>query len=344
MKAMRLESHGGPDVLRYTDVPDPEPGPGDVVVAVEACALNNLDVVQRNGWFCVKGFQFPHIAGMDVAGTVAAVGSDVDSVSVGTRVVVDPSMVGVSAGSRYEGKDDLFGELGIIGANLDGGYAEYCLAPASHVFEIPDHITAEHAATFPTIFMTAGHAIFEVGHLTAGETILINAAGSGVSVAAIQMAVRTGATVLATAGSEFKLDNATRLGAAHVANNRSTDIEAWVREVTDGRGVDIVLEHVGPALFAPSFMSLAVGGRLVCCGNTTGNEADLPSLEFLFHNEVKILGSGPYRPEEFAPRWKMFCDGDFENVVDRVYGLESAGEAQAALEQSAVFGKVVLKP
>ena len=344
MKAINYTTHGGPDVLTYADVADPEPGPADVVVAVEACGVNRLDIVQRNGWFTLPGFEFPHVAGMDVTGTVAEVGSAVTSVAVGDRVVVDPSLAGVADDSKLAGMGDLHGALGIVGATVAGGYAERCLAPATHVYRVPDHITVEQAATFPTTFLTAAHALFEVAGLSAGETVLIHAAGSGVSVAAIQLARAAGATVLATAGSQAKLDRAAELGVAHGCNNRTTDVAAWVREVTDGRGADVVFDHVGAALFEASVMSLAIGGRLVCCGNTSGDTAAIPSLGFLYHSDAKILGSGPYRPEEFGRVWNTFCEHGFPAIVDAEFALADAAGAHARLEAGDVFGKIVLKP
>ncbi|MDW3213985.1 MAG: zinc-binding dehydrogenase [Ilumatobacteraceae bacterium] len=344
MKAVRYERPGGPEVLEYVEVPDPEPGPVDVVVDVAAAALNRLDVIQRNGWFQMDGFRLPHIAGMDVAGTVAAVGSEVTDVAVGDRVVVDPSLAGVDDRSKLGGMGDLFGELGIIGANVDGGYAERCLVPASHVYAIPDGMTFEHAATFPTCFLTAAHALFDVGDLTAGETVLIHAAGSGVSTAAIQLAVAAGATVYATAGTDDKCARALELGAAATLNNRTGDVAAWARELTAGAGVNMVFDHVGTALFGPSLFALGVHGRLVNCGNSSGDEATIPSLGYLFHSGIKILGSDPYRPEEFGPVWQRFCDGDFQVVVDSVFPLEAAADAQHKLLSNDVFGKIILRP
>ncbi len=344
MKAITYRSHGGPDVLEFGDVADPQPGPVDVIVRVEAAALNRLDVVQRNGWYTLPGFALPHIAGMDVAGTIIEVGEAVTAVNVGDRVVVDPSLAGVEHRSKLAGMGDLYGELGVIGATVAGGYAERCLAPASHVFAVPDAMAIEHAATFPTCFLTASHAMFTVGGLRTGETVLVHAAGSGVSVAAIQLAVAAGATVLATAGSTDKLERATSLGAHHVLNNRTGDVTAWAREVTDGRGVDVIVEHVGSALFAASVLSLAIGGRLVSCGNTSGDEAVIPSLGFLFHSGAKILGSDAYRPEEFGPTWEVFCASDFARTVDTEFALADAAEAQRRLEVGDVFGKIVLRP
>ncbi len=184
----------------------------------------------------MPGFAYPHIAGMDMAGTVIDewAADVVRSVAVGDRVVVDPSLAGVAGGSKLAGRGDLYGELGIIGATVDGGYAELCLVPASHVYPVPDDMPLEHAATFPTCYLTAAHALFDVGRLEAGETVMIHAAGSGVSVAAIQLAKHAGATVLATAGSDDKLDRAAPLGADHVCNNRTDDVTGFARGVTHG--------------------------------------------------------------------------------------------------------------
>ena len=344
MKAMLYRQTGGPEVFEYTDVADPDPGPADVIVDVAATSLNRLDVVQRNGWFQMPGFAYPHIAGMDVAGTVSAVGAAVTDVRVGDRVVVDPSLAGVSDDSKLAGRGDLFGELGIIGANVDGGYAERCLAPASHVYTLPDDMAFEHAATFPTAYLTAAHALFDVGDLQAGETVMIHAAGSGVSTAAIQLAKRAGATVLATAGTDDKCERALTLGADHVANNRTADVAGFAREVTQGAGVNMVFDHVGTALFGPSLFGLGVHGRLVNCGNSSGDEATIPSLGHLFHSGIQILGSDPYRPEEFGPVWDTFCSGDFEVVIDSEFELADAAAAQEKMLTSDFFGKIVLRP
>ena len=174
--------------------------------------------------------------------------------------------------------------------------------------------------------------------------MLIHAAGSGVSVAAMQLAISAGATVLATAGSEAKLERASAIGAHHVLNNRTGDVTAWARDVTGGRGVDVVFDHVGAALFAPSILALAVGGRLVCCGNTSGDEAIIPSLGFLFHSGIRILGSDAYRPEEFGPAWDIFCAARFPDMIDERFALADAAAAQQRLEAGDVFGKVVLRP
>ena len=344
MKAVFYENPGGAEVLTYGDVPDPEPMAGDVVVAVEAAALNRLDVIQRNGWFQMPGFTLPHIAGMDVAGRVVETGNAVEGVAVGDRVVVDPSMSGVAENCRYAGMGDIYGELGIIGATLDGGYAELCLAPASHVYRVPDEMSIEHAAVFPTCWMTASHALFDVGELEAGETLLLHAAGSGVSTAAIQLANAAGATVLATAGTDEKCEKAAEIGAHRTLNNRTGDLVAWVMEATQGKGANLVFDHVGPALWEASVFSLAVRGRIVNCGGTTGDTVSIPSLGHFYHSGLQIRGSDPYRPEEFGPAWKHFCENDFHAAVDSVFPLEEAAAAQEKMLASDFFGKILLKP
>jgi NADPH:quinone reductase-like Zn-dependent oxidoreductase len=344
MKAVLYHRPGGPEVLEYVDVADPEPGPADVVVRVEACALNRLDLLQRGGWYQMPGFTYPHIAGMDIAGTVAAVGSDVTTVHVGDRVVLDPSLSGVAEGSKLAGRGDLFGELAVLGATVDGGYAELCLAPASHAYPVPDDLPIDHAATFPTCWVTAGHALFDVGKLHDGETVLIHAAGAGVSVAAIHLAKHAGATVLATAGSDLKCARALELGADHVLNNRTGDVTAWAREITAGKGVDMVLDHVGTALFGASLFAIGVHGRLVNCGNSSGDQATIPSLGHVFHSGISIIGSDPYRPEEFGPLWATFCKERFEVAIDSEFPLAEAGAAQDKLASNDFFGKIVLRP
>jgi NADPH:quinone reductase-like Zn-dependent oxidoreductase len=344
LKAVLYNETGGPEVLTYSEVTDPEPGAADLVIDVAATALNRLDVVQRNGWFQMPGFTFPHIAGMDIAGTVSELGSEVTQLAIGDRVVVDPSMSGVSASSKFAGMGNVHGELGILGATLDGGYAEKCLVPASHCYLVPEHVSFEQAAAFPTCFLTAGHALFQVGNLGAGESLMIHAAGSGVSVAGIQLAKNAGATVLATAGTDEKCERALALGADHVLNNRTGDVAAWAREVTAGVGVNMVFDHVGTALFGPSLFSLAQKGRLVSCGNSSGDEATIPSLGYLYHTGISIIGSDAYQSDEMGPLWDTFCEGEFKTVIDSTYALVDAAEAQEKMLANDFFGKIVLTP
>ena len=344
MKALLYHRTGGPEVLQYVDVDDPQPGPRDVIVRVSSTALNHLDVVQRSGWFLMEGFTLPHIAGMDIAGVVVEVGAEVSAVRIGERVVVDPSLAEVPSGSKHAGRGELYGDLGVLGATADGGYAELCLVPDTHVHVIPDHVSDHSAAAFPSAWLTAHHAMFDRGGLRAGETIMIHGANSGVSTAAIQLAKAHGATVLATAGTAAKCARALDIGADFVANNRESDITAWAREVTGGVGVDIVFDHVGPALFAASVFALKPRGRLVNCGNTTGDTATIPSLGHLFHMGISIIGSDPYRYSEFAAVWREFVDGEFSTTIDSVFALADGAEAQEKMLRGDFFGKIILEP
>jgi NADPH:quinone reductase-like Zn-dependent oxidoreductase len=343
MRAVVYDHHGGSEVLRYTSVPDPRPGPVDVVVRVSAAALNRLDVVQRFGWFTMPGFNLPHIAGMDVAGVIQEVGSEVDGLAVGDRVVIDPSLAEVPAGSTYANMGDLYGVLGIIGATVDGGYSELCLAPSTHVHRVPDAFSLADAATVPTAYATAWHALVEIGRLQAGETILIHAAASGVSSAAIQLAKSMGAIVLATAGSDEKLAWATELGANHVVNNRVGNVIAFAKDMTNGAGVDIVFDHVGPAQWEPSVFSLKPRGRLVFAGNTTGNDVPI-NLGYAYHMGITFMGSDPYRYEEFGKMLDAVWNGGFRSIIDSQVPLEDAGPAQERMLAFDFMGKILLIP
>jgi NADPH:quinone reductase-like Zn-dependent oxidoreductase len=343
MKAARYSEHGGPEVLRYEDVPDPAPGPADVVVRVGACALNRLDLLQRRGALALPGYRLPHIAGMDVAGEIVALGAEVRGLELGARVVLNPSLTEVRGDSRFRGLDDRYGLLGIIGATVDGGYAELCAAPASHVHRIPERISTDEAACLPTCFVTAWHALFAVGRLEAGETLLLHAAASGVSSAAIQIAKRAGARVLATASTAAKLDYARRLGADHVLVNRDSDVAAWARDLTGGRGVDLVFDHVGPAFWQASLSALRPRGRLITCGSTSGSEAGL-NLAYLYHMGLRILGCDPYRHEEFAQALAQYWQGGYRPMVDSVFPLAEAAAAQRKMEAGEVMGKILLRP
>ncbi len=347
MKALYYDAHGDVDVLRHENVPDPPYGAGDVVVRVRATAVNHLDVIQRAGWFTMPGYTLPHIAGMDLAGEIVAVGAEVDTsragFRVGDRVVADPSLSEVAPNSRFAGRGDLYGDLGILGATEPGGYAELCAMPATHVYPVPDGVTFEEAASLPTVFMTAWHALFEIGGLGAAETVLLHGASSGVSSAAIQLAKHSGAVVLATATSDAKCEWARALGADHVFNNRTGNVTGWAHEVTSGRGVDMVLDHVGPALWEASMYSLRPRGRLVFCGNTTGNEVTL-NLGFGFHMGIQVLGSDPYRYEEFARMLDVYWRGGFRSIVDSVLPLADAGLAHQRMLAGDFMGKIILAP
>jgi NADPH:quinone reductase-like Zn-dependent oxidoreductase len=343
VKAARYSVHGGPEVIRYEEVADPEFGPADVIVKVAACALNHLDVIQRAGLYTLPGYRLPHIAGMDVAGEVVEVGSEASGVLAGDRVLINPSLTNVGGHSRFLGMNDRYGRLGVIGATIDGGYAELCAAPASHVHLIPEEFSYEEAACIPTSYLTAWHALLEVGGLTSGETVLIHAAGGGLSSAGIQLAKKLGAIVLATARSERKLEHARRLGADHLLNHSAADVARWAREITGGRGVDLVFDHVGTALWQASVAALRPRGRLVTCGATTGSAVTL-DLGYVHRMGIRILGSDPYFYEEFQRLLALYWKGGFRPIIDSEFPLAEAGAAHRKMEQAELTGKILLKP
>ena len=279
MKAVRFHQHGGPEVLRYEDAPDPELLPGEVLVRVRACALNYLDVWERRGLERVT-IPMPHISGCDVAGEIVeireAVASAADDVAIRGRVMLQP---GVSCGRCAEclsGRDNQCRYYETLGyRNHPGGYAEYVKVPVQNLIAIPDEIDFVHAAAFPLTFLTAWHMLVTRAQLKRGEDVLVLAAGSGVGQAAIQIAVLHGARVFATAGSNEKLERARLLGAHEVIHHHEQDVAAEVMRLTNRRGVDVVVEHVGVATWARSVRSLARAGRLVTCGATTGPQVGL---------------------------------------------------------------------
>lgn len=343
MKAASYDHHGGPEVLTLTSVADPVPGPGEVVVDVAATGVNRLDLLQRQGPGMLPGYELPHIAGMDLAGTISAVGPDVDGARIGERVVVNPAISCGACAACLAGEDGLCAAPVVIGGSRAGGYAERCAVPATHALVIPDAVELAEAASWPTAYSTAWHALFETGQLSMGETVLVHAASSGVTSAAIQLASRAGATVFVTARREDKLDHARKLGAAAAIDSRAGDVATAVRELTDGRGVDMVFDHVGPALFEPSLRSLRPRGRLVFCGTTTGARVDL-HLPTAYRSGLRLLGAENYTRAEFERMIAYLASAELTSIVDRELPLADAAEAHRLLDSGEVLGKLLLRP
>lgn len=343
MKAVRYTEHGDESVLRCSDVADPEPGPSDVLVAVGAASVNRLDLIQRAGPGLLPGFSLPHIPGMDIAGTIVAVGDAVDDARVGERVVLNPALACGHCLWCERGNDDLCTSMVVVGASADGGYAERCVVPATHALPIADTVDFAEAATWPTAYSTAWHALFASGELRLGETVVIHGASSGVSSAAIQLAARAGATVIATARGDDKLAWAAKLGAHVTINSRTGDIASSVRDATDGRGADLVIDHVGPALFDASLQSLRPRGRLVFFGTTTGARVDL-LLPAVYRTGLRLIGSENYSGAEYATMIAHLSSAPLPSIIDRELPLDAAAEAHRLLGAGEVLGKVVLRP
>ena len=324
----------------YEDAPDPATPAGGVVVRVNACALNHLDLWQRRGLERVV-IPLPHISGADVAGEIADVGAGVSGWQRGDRVMLQP---GVSCGACamcVAGRDNYCAKYDVLGYQSDGGYAEYVAVPAANLIALPEGIGWTEAAAFPLAFLTAWHMLYGRAGLTADDTVLVLAAGSGVGQAAIQIAHAAGARVIATAGGAEKLARARAVGADEVVDHYADDVVKHVKAWTSGRGVDIVIEHVGIATWERSVRCLARGGRLVTCGATTGHAASL-DLRHLFARQLSLLGSYMGAKQELMRAAELFFTGRSRAVVDRTLPLRDAAEAHRQLEASAQFGKIVL--
>jgi NADPH:quinone reductase-like Zn-dependent oxidoreductase len=269
MKAVVFNQHGGPEVLKYVDVPDPEIAANEVLVRVRACALNHLDLWVRRGLPGIQ-FNFPHIPGSDIAGEVARVGDLVTDVHAGDRVVLSPGLSCGHCQTCAAGAENRCRKYTLFGYQADGGCAEYVKSPVANVIPIPSSMSFEDAAAIPVAFLTAWHMLITRAQVQPGEDVLVLAAGSGVGVAAIQIAKLAGARVITTASTDAKLAKARELGADEGINHTQKDILAEVKRLTGKRGVDVVIEHVGEATWEKSVLSLAQNGRLVTCGATTG--------------------------------------------------------------------------
>jgi NADPH:quinone reductase-like Zn-dependent oxidoreductase len=340
MKAVVIFEHGGPEVLRYTEFPEPSIGPHEVLVRVRACALNHLDLWVRRG-LPGRSVSFPHILGSDISGEVVAVGENVNNARIGDKVLLAP---GISCGQCEQclaGRDNFCKDYVLFGSTVHGGYAEFVKSPSANVIPIPEHLSFEQAAAVPLVFLTAWHMLFDRARLRPAEDVLVIAAGSGVGSAAVQIAKVTGARVIATAGSEPKLAKAKELGADHTLLHVG-EFAREVKRLTKGRGVDVVFEHVGAATWDQSVYSLAPGGRLVTCGATTGFEGKI-NLGYLFARQLSILGSFMGHKSELFSVLALFQRGLLKPVIDTVLSLERAADAHRHLENREQFGKVVLR-
>ncbi len=342
MKAVRFHEHGGPEVLRYEDAPDPQINPTEVLVRVRACALNHLDLFLRKG---IPGWKIPlpKIAGADISGEVVEVGSLVSGVKPGDRVLLQPGLGCGRCQNCLAGDENLCREYRVFGSVEDGGYAELVKAPGRNVLPIPGKLTFDEAAAVPLVFLTAWHMLFNRAKMRAGETVLVIGAGSGVGSAAIQIVKLFHGRVIATAGNDAKLAKAKELGADEVINHSTQDVAAEVKRLTDRRGVDIAFEHVGQATWKHAFGSLTGNGRLVTCGATTGYDVGV-DLRYLFNRHLSVLGSFMGRKDELVAALQFIGQGKLRAVVDKAFPLAEARKAHEHLENREQFGKVLLHP
>jgi NADPH:quinone reductase-like Zn-dependent oxidoreductase len=338
MKAVRLHEFGGPEVLRYEDIPDAEPRKDQVLIRVKACALNHLDIWVRKG---LPGVKLPHILGSDIAGEIVAVGEYVTAFKVGQRVVLAPMHFCNHCAKCVAGLQNECPDFTVLGNAVDGGNCELIAVPAVNVIPIPDGLDFVQAASVPLVFLTAWHMLVGRAGIRPGQTVLVLGAGSGVGIAAIQIAKLFHGRVITTAGDENKLEKARALGADHGIDHYKQKISQEVRKITDKQGVDIVVEHVGAATWDESVKSLKPGGTIVTCGATTGPNVGF-DLRFLFSRQLNLLGSYMGTMGELHEVLRQIFAGRLKPIVDRTFALKDARAAHEYLEASQMFGKVVL--
>ena len=342
MKAVLIHAHGGLEVLRHEETPEPATRPDQALVRVRACALNHLDLWVRGG---IPGARFPLplVLGSDIAGEVVGVGELCTRIKPGMRVLLSPGLSCRQCPACVSGHDNLCARYTLFGTGVNGGNAELVTAPEYAIFPIPDNLAFEAAAAAPLVFLTAWHMLFGRAKLEAGEDVLVLAASSGVGMAAVQIAKLIHCRVIATAGGEAKLAAALDLGADFVIDHYRQDISAEVKRITGRRGVDVVVEHVGAATWPKSMESLAAGGRVVTCGATTGYETAL-DLRYLFSKQQSVLGSYMGTLGALHRVLKFVFRGQLKPVVDRVFPMSEIAEAHRYLENRQQFGKVVVVP
>ena len=340
MRALYITAHGETDKLEFGDRPEPVPGPGEALVVIKAAALNRLDLFVMRG---IPGLtlEMPHIGGADGAGVVAAVGESVTGWSVGDEVVLNPGVWCGACEFCRKGEESLCIRFGLLGEHRAGTFSELVRVPAASLGRKPDHLSWTEAAAFPLVFLTAWRMLVTRARLEAGETVLIHGIGGGVALAAMAIAKRLGATVIATSGSADKLRRARQLGADQVIDYSQADIVKEVRTLTGHRGADVVVETTGAATWMASLKAACKGGRIVTCGATTGPQP-IEEIRLIFWKQLSILGS----TMGSAADWKAMLDAvrrwELRAAVDSVLPLEQGRAAYERLERSDQFGKIVL--
>ncbi len=343
MKAYVQRGHGGPEVCAFEDIDDPIPGPGEVVIRVLAAGLNRLDLLQRTAPL-VRGFRLPHVAGLDVMGVVVAAHPDADAgrAPLGSVVLVDPVTTCRTCRRCRAGQEPYCELLQTVGSTRQGGFAELVAVPADRCWPVPSHLSVAEAAAVPVAYMTAWQALVTVGAVQAGEVVLVNGANAGVSIAVIQLAKRAGTTVIGTVRGVAKAAQVLTVGCDHVVDATDpTTIAGHVRELTDGLGADLVIDHVGPTQFAASVDAMAVEGRMVFCGTTTGTEVNLTLTDVYWWGR-KLLGSGGYRPHEVGDMLEAVNSSRLVPVVADVAPFAELPRLLDRLENGSVVGKLVV--
>ena len=342
MKDIRSHKLGGTENLIYEDIAEPKTAPGEVLINVKAAALNHLDIWVRSG-STGADYNLPRIPGSDVAGVVSEIGSEVKKVKTGDEVILYPANFCGSCDECKLGRQTFCKSYAPCGNRMEGGDAEYIVVPEHNLLPKPENLSFNEAAAFTLVFLTAWHMLISLGKVKEGDKVLVHAAGSGVGSAAIQIAKQFGARVFTTSSSDEKLEKAKEIGADVTINYDTEKFQDVIYRDTDGEGVDIVIEHVGPATWKESMRSLKKGGRLVTCGATTGPIAEL-ELRLIFSRQISIHGSYMGNLSELNDVMRYINSGAFKPIVDSVFELKDAPSAHRHMESRNQFGKIILNP
>jgi len=342
MQAVVIHEHGGIEKLKIEKVADPQPGEDEVLLEVKACALNHLDIWTRRGIPGQK-FPLPLIPGSDIAGVVKVTGSAVKGIRAGDRVVVQPGLSCGRCAACLAGTDNLCRSYGIIGETRNGGCAQLVVVPSINIIPLREGLSFDEAAAVPLTFLTAWHMLVARAHVRPGDDVLVHAGGSGVGVAAIQIAKLHGARVIATAGSDAKLKRARELGADDVINYRKYDFYEEARKITGKRGVDIIIDSIGADVWHKDLKLLKQGGRVVTCGVTSGFEV-ATDIRYIFFRNLSILGATMGSKAELLDVMRLVEKKALKPVVDTVFTMEKIAEAHKRMEGRKQFGKIVVNP
>ncbi len=342
MRAAAIREHGGPDVVRIEEIPEPKYADDEVLLEVRSAGLNHLDIWVRKGRGGSDPTE-PHVLGSDAAGIVVAAGSRVRNVSIGDEVILNPGLSCGFCDHCNRGQQSECVSFGIVGMSRQGTFAEQVAVPARNVAPKPSHLSFNEAGAFVLAQLTAWRMLMTRAQLKPGQTVLIHGIGGGVALYALQLTKLAGAEAIVTSSSDDKLSRASRMGADHTINYRAVeDVAQCVKDITSGMGVDIIVDSVGAATWPIDFAAARRGGKIVLCGVTSNAEA-VTDLRALYWNQLTIMGSTMGSNEDFRQMVKAVTAAKLRPVIDSAMPLEKARDAMTKLETAEQFGKIVLE-